>query len=221
MKNVLSVVCIAFIGFLNAQEIGSRVEVKSEGEKTCRNRFHLGVKVGANYSNVYDDEGDAFLSEPKYGFAGGGFIDIPFGNIFGIHPEVLFSQKGFKAKGSVLGTNYDLIRTTSYLDVPVLLAVKPVCPVTLLVGPQYSYLLQQTDVFAAGLNSSAQSEKFENESIRKNILGAVFGVDINIWNMLLSARYGIDLQKNNGDGTSSTPRYKNVWFQGTLGFRIF
>ena len=42
-----------------------------------------------------------------------------------------------------------------------------------------------------------------------------------------SSGYGIDdfdpsdIQNNNGDGTSTTPRYKNVWFQGTLGFKFY
>jgi len=32
---------------------------------------------------------------------------------------------------------------------------------------------------------------------------------------------GWDLMKNNGDGTKTTPRYKNVWAQVSVGFRIF
>jgi hypothetical protein len=29
-----------------------------------------------------------------------------------------------------------------------------------------------------------------------------------------------DLKNNNGDGTSTTPRYKNVWYQATVGYRF-
>ena len=28
------------------------------------------------------------------------------------------------------------------------------------------------------------------------------------------------IQNNNGDGTSATPRYKNVWYQATIGLRL-
>jgi hypothetical protein len=38
---------------------------------------------------------------------------------------------------------------------------------------------------------------------------------------VLSARSGWDVQRNNGDGTSSIPRYKNVWFQATIGYRFY
>ena len=57
----------------------------------------------------------------------------------------IFSQKGFKSTGTFLGTDYETTRTTDYIDIPLFLAVKPVEYVTLLFGPQYSYLLKQKD----------------------------------------------------------------------------
>jgi len=48
----------------------------------------------------------------------------------------------------------------------------------------------------------------------------VGGVDINLVNIVLGARVGLDMYNNNGDGTSTTPRYKNVWAQATVGFRL-
>jgi hypothetical protein len=37
---------------------------------------------------------------------------------------------------------------------------------------------------------------------------------------VIGARVGWDLMQNNGDGSSSTIRYKNVWYQATIGFRF-
>lgn len=99
-----------------------------------------------------------------------------------------------------------------------LFAIKPSSFVTILVGPQYSYLLSQKDVFTNSTTSVAQQQEFNNDNIRKNILSVLTGVDITVKKMIIGARVGWDAQNNNGDGTSSTPRYKNVWYQATLGF---
>lgn len=181
----------------------------------------FGLKAGANLSNQYDSKGGNFTSTSKLGFAGGVFLALPLGRFIGIQPEMLFSQKGFIAKGSVLGSPYDLTRTTNYIDVPLMLAIKPVGFVTIVLGPQYSYLLSQKDKFTNNVFTSEQNQEFSNDNIRKNILGFTGGVDINIKNAVLGLRAGRDFQNNNGDGTSSTPRYKNAWIQATLGVRVF
>jgi hypothetical protein len=98
--------------------------------------------------------------------------------------------------------------------------VKPIEYVTLLFGPQYSYLLKQKDEFTGGSLSSVQEQEFENDDIRKNTFSLIGGVDINVDNLVLGVRGGWDLKNNNGDGTSTTPRYKNMWYQATVGYRF-
>lgn len=185
-----------------------------------RSQFQFGIKAGGNYANVYDEQGEDFRADGKLGFAGGAFVSIPIGNVFGIQPEFLFSQKGFKAEGQLLGSNYGLTRTTNFIDVPLYLAIKPLSVVTILVGPQFSYLMQRKDEFNSALGTAEQVEEFKNDNIRKNILGAALGVDINVSQLVVGARAGWDLSTNNGDGTSQTPRYKNAWVQATLGYRF-
>ena len=111
-------------------------------------------------------------------------------------------------------------RTTNYIDVPLFLAIKPVSFLTLLVGPQFSYLLKQKDVFANGATTILQENEFENENIRKNTLCFIGGVNINVSHLVIGARAGWDSMNNNGNGTSTTPRYKNTWLQATVGFRF-
>jgi hypothetical protein len=113
-----------------------------------------------------------------------------------------------------------LTRTTTFIDVPLFLAVKPVPAITLLAGPQFSYLLKRKDVFKSDEGSVEQIEEFKNDNIRKNILGVVAGFDVNLSPLVVGARAGWDLSTNNGDGTSQTPRYKNAWVQATLGLRL-
>lgn len=182
-----------------------------------RNNIMFGLKAGANFSNVYDIKGEGFVADPKFGFAGGAFLSIPLGKYIGLQPEILFSQKGFKAKGEILGIiSYEFTHTTSYIDVPLLFAFKPSEVFTLLVGPQFSYLVKQRDVLA----NTSLTQEFNNDNLRKNTFCFLGGADINLSKLVLSLRGGWDIQDNKGDGTSSNPRYKNVWYQATLGFRF-
>jgi hypothetical protein len=140
--------------------------------------------------------------------------------MFGFQPEVLFSQKGFKATGTLLGRGYELTRTTNYLDIPLMLAVKPIQYVTVMAGPQFSYLIRQKDTFSNASDSFDVIKEFENDNIRKNIMGVVAGIDVNVKHLVVGARAGWDLSTNHGDGSSVTPRYKNAWLQATLGYRF-
>ena len=188
--------------------------------KDHRKQLMFGLKAGLNHSNVYDAQGEAFIANAKFGFVGGGFLSIPIGKYLGVQPEILYSQKGFEGRGVLLGSSYELTRTTSYLDVPLLISLKPTRFVTLLAGPQFSYLLRQRDVFSNTSTTIQQQQEFKNDNIRKNILCFLGGIDLTFDHLVLGARAGWDLTRNNGDGTSTTPRYKNVWLQGTVGFRF-
>jgi hypothetical protein len=185
-----------------------------------RDRATVGVKAGINFANVWDEQGQDFRADGKLGFAGGLFIGIPIGEVFGFQPEFLISQKGFKGGGTLLGTGYSLSRTKTSFDIPLQLQIKPTKYITLLAGPQYSYMLQQKDVYTFGSNQIEQIKEFENENIRRNMLGFVAGVDVNINHLVVSARVGWDFLTNQGDGTSSTPRYRSQWLQFTVGYSI-
>jgi len=48
----------------------------------------------------------------------------------------------------------------------------------------------------------------------------ISGFDVNVKRFIFGARVGWDLFQNNEDGTTATPRYKNIWYQATIGFNI-
>lgn len=185
-----------------------------------RERLAFGLKVGANYANVYDEQTDNFQADPKFGLAVGGFLAIPIGKYFGVQPEALFSQKGFKSSGSILGNNYNISRTSNYIDFPLMVSLTPSEFLTILAGPQYSYLISQTNTFANGSTTIEQEKAFDNENIRKNTLCFTGGADLTIAHSVISIRAGWDLRNNIGDGTSTTLRYKNMWYQATYGYRF-
>ncbi|MDY0253809.1 MAG: porin family protein [Tenuifilaceae bacterium] len=209
MKKTLLVIIVSTLLFVSAgiaQDKGSSL--------------HFGPKVGLNLSNVYDSEGENFDADAKVGFAAGVFVAIPLGRLLGIQPELLYSQKGFKASGSILGNDYTFTRTLNYLDIPLLVVVKPSEMFSIVAGPQYSYLMSTKDVFENSFLNTEQEEEFDNDNLRKNTLCFLGGFDINLSSIVIGARVGWDLFQNNGDESSTTPRYKNVWYQATVGFRF-
>lgn len=138
-------------------------------------RIIFGVKAGANYANVWDERGDDFRADPKLGAVGGIFLGIPVGEFLGVQGEMLLAQKGFKASGSILAQPYTMTKTKTSLDIPLQVAVRPIQYITLLAGPQYSYLIKEKVEYNFGDNSTAQEEEFDNDNIRKNTLGFVVG----------------------------------------------
>lgn len=200
--------------------ISATLVAASVSAQDDRGKISVGVKAGANIANVYDSEDDDFNADGRLGLAAGVFVAIPIGQFLGVQPELLFSQKGYQSAGTVLGFDYSYTRTSNYIDVPILLALKPSSFVTILLGPQYSYLVKQTDVFENPFSDATVEEEFENDNLRKNTFGFVGGLDINLSDFVIGARVAWDLFNNNGDGTSTTPRYKNVVGQVTLGYRF-
>ncbi|MEX1188532.1 MAG: porin family protein [Bacteroidia bacterium] len=211
-KITLSILALTLISLSASSQDESTMDV--------RTAVHAGVKIGINRANVYDSKTEEFDAEPKLGFAGGAFISIPIGRYLGVQPEVLFSQKGFNGKGRFAGSNYDLKRTTNHLDIPLYFAVKPSPFLTIMAGPQFSYLLSKKDVFTNNQFTIEQEQDFNTENIKKNILGAAIGIDINVKYVVFGLRANWDLQQNLGDGDSVSPRYKNQWIQASIGVRM-
>jgi hypothetical protein len=186
----------------------------------ARNRFQLGFKAGFNHSNIYDVTSNNFAADFKYGFAGGMFLGIPIGRWIGLQPEILYSQRGYESHGEVLGAAYQNTHKSEYIDIPLLLQLKPFDYVTILGGVQYSFLISHDNSFSTSFLSADQEQSLDNLNIRKNTFCVTGGLDININHVVLGGRVGWDILDNNGDGTSMSPRYRNFWYQATLGLRF-
>ncbi len=210
MKKIIITTVILFSAFYGFSQ-----------ENDHRDKMQFGLKIGTNYSNVYDALGEEFNTDAKFGFVGGAYLAIPIGTYLGVQPELLISQKGFSATGKILGNTYEFKRTTSFVDIPLMFSFKPSPYVSIVAGPEYSYLINQKDQFTSSEFSFVQEQEVKNENISKNILSFIGGVDVNYERFVIGGRVGWDITHNNGDGTSNTPRYKNVWYQLTMGFRFY
>jgi len=216
MNTLLKSIAIAFSILITST--GSAQESRTiTPSGDTRENFKFGFKAGANLSNVYDEEGNDFVAENKVGFVGGVFLSIPITKYIGFQPEFLYSQKGFKATGSTILGDYDYKRTTTYLDIPLQLQIKPLDIVTVLVGPQYSYLLETKNEFN-GTSNTAQEDDINGDNYKKNIFGFAVGADLNLNPFVISARGSFDLTKSDTDGDDTNPRYKNQVLQLTLGY---
>ena len=201
MKKIHILILTLSTGF-----IGS---IYGQSDMDYRERFTGGLKAGINYANVWDSDDQEFDADGTVGFAGGAFLSIPIGKFLGVQPEVLYSQKGFQADGVLLGNTYSMKRTMNYLDIPLQLQIKPAEFLTILAGPQFAFQLSEKTTYMYGANG-----------VEQKMLGFIAGLDINISHVVISGRFGFDFQKNNGDGSSITPRYRNQWAQLALGYRF-
>lgn len=206
MKRLITItVCVlAFSGF--AQDDGD-----------TRGDFHFGIKGGLNFASLIQSDYPDYEVDHKMGYVAGAQLSIPLTNVIGLQPEVLISQKGFESRGNVLGSPYTFRRTTTFLDIPLMLQIKPVKGFSIVGGVMYSYLLSKRDEAGGDNIVVVDQVEYDNDDITKNILGAVVGVDINISHLLIFGRYNLDLRRNNGDGTSTVPQYKNQVFQVGVG----
>ncbi len=163
----------------------------------------LGLRAGANYSNLAGNIQNQDTYNNKFGFLGGVMLNVPLiqDGFLSLQPEVLYSQKGFENKpteySSVLGkqkregqVNYN------YLDVPVLLKVRA-SGLIFEAGPQYSYLLSvnnkttttTTPTIGNPTTSEAQN-KSDLSGLNRNELGYLAGVGYEADNGLsLNLRY--------------------------------
>jgi hypothetical protein len=186
--------------------------------KSVREKPGIGLKAGVNISSIYDSRGDDLSNSARVGFAGGVFLSLPIGPYVGLQPEVLYSQKGFSGSGNISVSSYKYTRRVDFLDIPLLLQIKPSEHLFIVAGPMYSFLLNKRVEIKSGSVTLEQQTQIENYNIRKNVFGVTGGIDLIAYPLVISGRVGFDLQHNNGDGTSTDPRYKNAWIQATLGF---
>lgn len=190
-------------------------------DNDLRSKLQFGIKAGTNISNVYDSQGEEFEANPRLGFVAGLFMAVPFGKLIGVQPEILFSRKGFNGSGTFIGLPYEFSRRSNYIDIPLMVQIKPVSFITFVGGPQFSFLLKEVDNFNNKSANTVFEESLRNTNIRKNILGFIAGADLSVKHFVVGARLGLDLLSNSENGSSNVPRYKNVWAQATIGFRIY
>jgi hypothetical protein len=183
---------------------------------------YFGFKAGLNVSNVIKSGDSDFKSQFKPGFAAGIFVDIPIAETFSFAPELMYSQKGYQSSGNLLGGDYNYKVTTNFVDVPLLAKFWPGWEgFTVYLGPQVSFLTSTTESFKSGSTEFRTTIEERNKNLKKSLVGGVIGLGYEVGNQLgISARYALDFQKINADGTAEVPAYKNQVIQLGLSYQF-
>lgn len=181
--------------------------------------IRLGAKAGVNYSNIIKDDGNNdFETDFLVGYHAGLTLDIKLLENLAFTPELLYSTKGYKLT-SGFG---EFTQRTSFIDVPILASIRLAEGLNVVAGPQVSFLLSTNNKFENGFGT-VQQQVVEDESDRfkKSLVGGVIGFRYDINNKVgINGRYALDFQKNNENGSNTTPEFKNQVFQLGLGIKF-
>ena len=169
----------------------------------------FGVKAGVNLANATGNGSTG--GNYRAGFAVGLMGDFSFSDLLSLHPELLYSQKGYQLeeRGATVQVR------SRYVDVPVLLRVKA-DGLFFEGGLQAGFLVGQKSEFAtAGYGPSSSTS---TEGIRKVDLGYVAGVGYQLLQGLeLGVRYNggvFDIR----DPSGSNSAIRNSVFQVQVGY---
>lgn len=185
MKKLLLITAMAVFGFthVHAQE------------------FHLGAKVGINFSDVYGEHvGDLepITSIINFGVVG----ELALTEKFSFQPELMYSIQGYSVEDDIVSLNY--------LNLPLMGKYYLTKGFSLEAGPQIGFLL---------------SAKREDINVKDNFKAVDFGVNFGLGYKLnnglnFGVRYNLGLSNiNNIQGSSSTLR--NGVVQASIGYFFF
>jgi len=161
--------------------------------------LHLGIKAGTDLSEV---TGYSVQNGLKGGFMAGAFAEVNL-ILLGVQPEVLYSQ--INTRGS---DNQNI--KLQYLNIPILLTIKlPIPILSLLLGPQFSTLLNKNDNLETNGKNAFTSGNF----------AMVAGAQLNILKFKGGVRYVYGFSDINN--TSGSGSWKTRTVQIYLGLRIF
>ncbi|MDQ3290622.1 MAG: PorT family protein [Bacteroidota bacterium] len=196
----------------------------------------IGIKLGANLSNLAGDLKHEDLNKNKIGFVGGLSYNIPLSgdNFLSLQPELLYSMKGYKY-ADVTVTEIDPITSQSnqvtyegkvnysYLDLPILLKVNA-GPIFFEAGPQLSYLLSIKDNTEKTINGVdfESYQKIDKDKLAELEIGYAAGLGFQApMGITIGLRYNGSFshlaKDDNGDELANA---RNSLYQATVGFRL-
>lgn len=177
--------------------------------------IRLGIKAGANLNKI---SGQSFNDGFDLSYHAGGFMEIDLNKVWGIQPELLWSQTTSKPSnfktvyGSFSSFNSALDQTKNvkldYLSIPVLLRVNVTGMFSLLAGPQYSILINKDNTLLQNGQSAFKNGDF----------AIVAGAQINLKMLRIYGRYNIGLQNIND--IDNKDKWTSQQMQVGLGFRL-
>ncbi|WP_181307794.1 porin family protein [Rufibacter sp. XAAS-G3-1] len=205
--------------------------VLSFGVAQAQNGPKIGLRAGANYSNLSGDLENQDIYENKFGFVGGltANFDLSGDGFLSLQPELLYSQRGYQYKDDqyTIGSGANAINYRSegsvhfnYLDLPILLRINA-GGLFFEGGPQASYLLSIKDKSETFIGDSrtATSNEIEKDDLSEFEIGYVAGLGYQLENGLsLGLRYNGSINSLAKEDSDDLTNARHSTFQLTLGF---
>lgn len=171
--------------------------------------LELGVKAGANFFKV----GGRSMDGKVYpAFSGGAYGELNFSSKWALQPELLFNESITKSSdqfNSIYhGVSFQQI-TLNYAAIPILLVYKPVPELSILLGPQYGFLVSQT--------TNLLPQEPGVKAFNKNDLSIVFGGQLNLNKVKVGLRYSAGL---NNICFRTTDTWRQYGIQFYLGYQL-
>ena len=170
--------------------------------------FQLGLKGGANISNFRGSDYQDVKSNTIVGFHAGAFVNLKFGPVFSIQPELMVSSQGAKLESATQKENFK----ATYATLPIMVKLQsPGGGLYIEAGPQFG--LKVSDKIS-GVNTDVKN------------LDAALAAGIGYHSSMglgIGARYIAGLSKV-GDidfGGGVNPDYKNSTIQVSLFYTLF
>jgi hypothetical protein len=173
--------------------------------------LQLGVKAGGNMMKI---GGRSFDGTSNTGLSAGIYGKLNFSSKWSLQPELNWNQTNATTSADFNpiygGVSYQQVYL-DYISLPVLLSFKPIPQLSILLGPQYGYLVSQT----TGL-LQYPGEQNKN-AFNKNDLSLVFGAQANLGKVILGLRYSAGL---NNICFSTTDTWRKYGMEAYVGFQF-
>lgn len=162
----------------------------------------FGIKGGLNFSTAsFSQNGVTSTPDSKTGFNLGVISEIPLATDFYLQPGLLFSTKGFKLSGNLLGLDSDFSMSTNNIEIPINALYKLNAGSVKVLGFAGPYIGYAVSGKAGSVDLKTSGD---NKNINAFDFGLNFGAGVEISNFQITAQYGLGLTNlavQSSDGT--------------------
>ena len=147
-----------------------------------------GVSSDASLLNNLDDLDNVF-----WGYQAGILVDLNYFGPVSLQPEVLFSSRGDKYASN----GFNVEENLKYIDVPVLIKLRPLPILNVYAGPQVSFLVKGEYEYAL----AGSSTKVDNrDAFNKFDYGFAAGAGLDLGGFMIDLRYMMGFNEIAKDG---------------------
>jgi hypothetical protein len=171
--------------------------------------FQFGIKAGTDLNNI---TGESFSKKFTFGYHAGAFTQVSLSPTLSLQAELYYSEVNHDtATGFSTLLNLKPVSQIKlgYINVPLLLNIKPSKSLALQAGAQYGIVTQNNATVLANAKDAVKNGDFS----------ALAGVQLYVANFRIYARYQVGLTNINDIG--NLDNWKNQTVHVGVGLRLF